>query len=146
MPGLAGIIASNSADHRARLHSMIDSMFHESFYTSGTCTEKELNLWLGWTWFKGPFVTGTPVWNQAKNICLIFSGEHFADKSNGTTSSADLAEWLRCYEKDGAEAFGRLNGWFSGVLIDHRENRITVFNDRYGINRIYYHEDAQGFH
>jgi asparagine synthase (glutamine-hydrolysing) len=40
----------------------------------------------------------------------------------------------------------RLNGWFSGILVDLREKKIVLFNDRYGLNRIYYHESAEGFY
>jgi asparagine synthase (glutamine-hydrolysing) len=40
----------------------------------------------------------------------------------------------------------RLNGWFSGVLLDLRDQKVVLFNDRYGVNRIYYHEDARGFY
>ena len=40
----------------------------------------------------------------------------------------------------------KLNGWFSGVLLDLREQKFVLFNDRYGVNRIYYHEDKAGFY
>ena len=40
----------------------------------------------------------------------------------------------------------KLNGWFSGVLLDLREQKFVLFNDRYGVNRIYYHEDSRGFY
>ena len=40
----------------------------------------------------------------------------------------------------------KLNGWFSGVLLDLRAQKLVLFNDRYGVNRIYYHEDASGFY
>ena len=40
----------------------------------------------------------------------------------------------------------RLNGWFSGVLVDLRKQIVVVFNDRYGVNRVYYHETPDGFY
>ena len=46
----------------------------------------------------------------------------------------------------GCEFLEKLNGWFSGVLLDLREQKLVLFNDRYGVNRIYYHEDARGFY
>ena len=30
--------------------------------------------------------------------------------------------------------------------MDLREQKVVLFNDRYGVNRIYYHEDASGFY
>jgi len=32
------------------------------------------------------------------------------------------------------------------VLLDLREQKVVLFNDRYGVNRIFYHEDASGFY
>ena len=46
----------------------------------------------------------------------------------------------------GYEFLEKLNGWFSGVLVDLREQKLVLFNDRYGVNRIYYHENADGFY
>src|SRR4029077_5634485 len=44
------------------------------------------------------------------------------------------------------EFLEKLNGWVSGVLVDFREQKLVLFNDRYGVNRIHYHEDASGFY
>ena len=51
-----------------------------------------------------------------------------------------------CTKKWVARFLEKLNGWFSGVLLDLREQKFVLFNDRYGVNRIYYHEDASGFY
>jgi asparagine synthase (glutamine-hydrolysing) len=32
------------------------------------------------------------------------------------------------------------------VLVDFREQKLVLFNDRYGVNRVYYHENAGGFY
>src|SRR5438045_8681651 len=50
------------------------------------------------------------------------------------------------YEEMGCEFLEKLNCWFSGVLLDLREQKFVLFNDRYGVNRLYYHEDAHGFY
>src|SRR5258705_9754503 len=46
----------------------------------------------------------------------------------------------------GCALLEKLNGWFSGVLLDLRAQKLVLFNDRYGVNRIYYHEDAHRFY
>ena len=51
-----------------------------------------------------------------------------------------------CTRKWVTEFLEKLNGWFSGVLLDLREQKFVLFNDRYGVNRIYYHEDSRGFY
>ena len=53
---------------------------------------------------------------------------------------------VHLYEEQGIQFLEKLNGWFSGVVIDLREGKIVLFNDRYGLQRIYYHEHANGFY
>jgi asparagine synthase (glutamine-hydrolysing) len=48
------------------------------------------------------------------------------------------------YEDQGLGFIEKLNGWFSGILVDLREEKIVLFNDRYGLNRIYLHENETG--
>ena len=38
-----------------------------------------------------------------------------------------------------------LNGWFHGVLVDMQRREMLLFNDRYGVQRLYYHEDRDAF-
>ena len=49
--------------------------------------------------------------------------------------------WLvHLYEEEGDRFFEKLNGLFSGLLIDKRQSKAFLFNDRYGVERIYWHE------
>jgi asparagine synthase (glutamine-hydrolysing) len=40
----------------------------------------------------------------------------------------------------GEQFFEKLNGLFSGLLIDQRQMKVFLFNDRYGSERIYWHQ------
>jgi asparagine synthase (glutamine-hydrolysing) len=53
---------------------------------------------------------------------------------------------VHLYEELGDKFFGSLNGWFSGILVDLRQSRSVLFNDRYGLKRIYYHQNSDGFY
>jgi asparagine synthase (glutamine-hydrolysing) len=129
-------------------------MTHEAFYVCGTYINEELGLWSGWTCHKGAFGDCLPIWNEKKDICLLFSGEDFADqtdvdalKMRGHEFGPDDASYLvHLYEEMGYGFLEKLNGWFSGVLLDLRQQKFVLFNDRFGVNRIYYHEDARGFY
>ncbi len=154
MPGIVGIVRQRpSQEHHALLKSMVKCLMHEPFYTEGTCINEELGLWRGWACHKGAFGGCLPIWNEKKDICLIFSGEKFADQTDidalrtrGHKFAADHASYLvHLYEDMGCGFLERLNGWFSGILVDLREQKLVLFNDRYGVNRIYYHEDAHRF-
>ena len=103
---------------------------------------------------QGSFADCLPIWNEKKDICLLFSGEDFTDQADidalrrrGHEFGPDDASYLvHLYEEMGCAFLEKLNGWFSGVLVDLREQKLVLFNDRYGVNRIYYHEDASGFY
>ncbi len=154
MPGIVGIISRTpSAEHSALVNSMVKCLKHEPFYTEGTYVNAELGLCSGWACHKGAFDDCLPIWNERKDVCLLFSGEDFPDQADvdalrrSHEFGLDDASYLvHLYETKGCEFLEKLNGWFSGVLLDLREQKLVLFNDRYGANRIYYHEDARGFY
>jgi asparagine synthase (glutamine-hydrolysing) len=155
MPGIAGIVSQRpSQEHYALLKSMVKCLIHEPFYTDGTYINEELGLWSGWACHEGTFGDCLPIWNEKKDVCLLFSGEDFADQADidalrmrGHQFGSDDASYLvHLYEETGYEFLEKLNGWFSGLLLDLREQKLVLFNDRYGVNRIYYHEIPDGFY
>src|SRR6266496_3451829 len=81
MPGIIGIVSEEpSEEYYALLESMVKCLVHEPFYTSGTYINEELGIWSGWACHEGAFGDCLPIWNEKKDICLIFSGEDFADQ------------------------------------------------------------------
>ncbi len=155
MPGIVGIVSQRpSEQYYALVKSMVKCLIHEPFYTDGTYINEELGLWSGWACHEGTFGDCLPIWNEKKDICLLFSGEDFADQADidalrvrGHEFGSDDASYLvHLYEEMGYQFLEKLNGWFSGVLLDLREQKFILFNDRYGVNRLYYHEDSRGFY
>ncbi len=133
---------------------MTNAMLHEPFYSSGHYVDQSLNLWIGWVAHRESFADCMPVWNEKKDVCLIFSGEHFADtgeiehlRARGHECNSDDARYLvHQYEELGLRFINNLNGWFSGVIIDLREEKAVLFNDRYGLQRIYWYQHNGGFY
>jgi len=155
MPGIVGIVSQRpSQEYHALVKSMVKCLIHEPFYMHGTYINEDLGLWSGWACHEGAFADCLPVWNEKKDICLLFSGEDFADQGDIDAlrvrghqfGSEDASYLVHLYEEMGYAFLQRLNGWFSGVLLDLREQKVVLFNDRYGVNRIYYHEDEHGFY
>src|SRR5438067_2443059 len=156
MPGIVGIINKDraSAECRCLVRSMVKCLIHGPFYTDGIYTNEKLGLWSGWACHKGSFADCLPIWNEEKDVCLLFSGEDFADQveidalrmRGHEFGSGDASYLVHQYEEMGCEFLEKLNGWFSGVLLDLREQKFVLFNDRYGVNRLYFHEDAHGFY
>lgn len=153
MPGITGIISKYPVEERA-IDQMIAPMMHESFYGSGKYINKKLGLYSGWVYHEGSFCDCMPVWNETKDICLIFSGENFADQTEimrllerGHDYNSETASYLvHIYEEMGLKFIERLNGWFSGLLVDLRTQSIVLFNDRYGMHRIFVHENKDGLY
>jgi asparagine synthase (glutamine-hydrolysing) len=155
MPGIVGIISQRpSKEYYPLVRYMVKCLKHEPFYEDGTYTNEELGLWSGWACHQGAFEDCLPIWNEKKDICLLFSGEDFTDQADndalrmrGHEFGSNNASYLvHLYEEMGCEFLEKLNGWFSGVLLDLREQKLVLFNDRYGVNRLYYHEHASGFY
>jgi asparagine synthase (glutamine-hydrolysing) len=147
MPGITGIIGAGSAEERTKaLAQMGQSMRHDPSDTMGSLPIEELGLWIGWVCKEGSGVL--PAWNEAKDRCIVFIGENFPEevdvarlKSKGHQfRSGDASYLVHLYEEKGLGFLREINGWFSGVLIDLRQSKVVLFNDRYGFHRIYYHE------
>jgi asparagine synthase (glutamine-hydrolysing) len=153
MPGITGII-SRAPMEESEIDQMIRSMVHESFYKFGKYINKKIGLYTGWVCLNQSFSDCMPVWNETKNVCLIFSGEDFRDpveidilKARGHQCDSENASYLvHLYEEMGIKFIEKLNGWFSGVLVDLGKQNIILFNDRYGLGRIYYHESEDRFY
>jgi asparagine synthase (glutamine-hydrolysing) len=155
MPGIAGIVCRSPYEGIDRdLNLMVEAMQHEEFYRSGQYVNRELGLYAGWTCLSGSFADCLPVWNEDRQVCLILSGEVVSDReevkflrSAGHQFESDNASYLvHLYEEIGPEFVTKLNGWFAGILIDSRKRNILLFNDRYAMERIYFHENERGFY
>jgi asparagine synthase (glutamine-hydrolysing) len=128
---------------------MTASMEHEPFYVSGTCSIPEMGIQAGWVAHENLFPSGQPFWNEQRDIVLVLSGECFFEaqtevelRQKGGQIGTRKGAWLvHLYEEQGSKFFQQLNGLFSGLLVDKREQKAFVFNDRYGAERIYLHED-----
>src|SRR5262249_33149280 len=117
---------------------MTRSMVHEPSHVSGTYTNKDIGLCVGWVSHGGSFSNSVPLWNERNDVCLIFSGEDFgaADEVRRSGFAARGIEQhsakylIALYEAIGLHFIEKLNGWFSGLLVDLRTKTVVLFNDR----------------
>ena len=149
MPGITGIICQRPAEGAEEdLDRMVAAMRHESDYRSGQYVNRDLGLYVGW--MCPPNASGhyAPVISKSKDVVLIFHGEnHLSNEDPSGTCSAhstreldDTSYLLRLYEENGEEFVRHLNGWFCGILADLRSKKVILFNDRYGMSRLYTYE------
>lgn len=132
---------------------MVESICHESFYTSGTWVDESLGVYVGWTTHKNSFADPMPQFNERGNVALVFSGEEYPESGTaqgltqrGHVLGAAASSYLvHLYEEDATFPLG-LNGMFHGLLADRTQSTTTLFNDRFGMHRIYYHEAKEAFY
>jgi asparagine synthase (glutamine-hydrolysing) len=117
------------------VQAMTDVMRHEKFHVAGDFSVPELGVFAGWVAHENSFAAKNVFQNAAQAAALVFSGEEF--------SGEDLA---KRYERTGEKFFESLNGLFAGLLVDRRANKVVLFNDRYGVGRIYWYETADAFY
>ncbi|HTD67335.1 MAG TPA: asparagine synthase-related protein [Candidatus Limnocylindria bacterium] len=77
-------------------------------------------------------------WNASRDIGCLISGDPFFDD----TSEAVAPTFVQRYEERGLESLLLLQGWFHGVLLDLRQRRLVLFNDRFGLGHLYLHQSG----
>src|SRR5262245_36226112 len=125
MPGIVGILSSARPEDAARaVRTMLNSIRHEPFYTSGIYGSDELGVYVGWASHREAFDDNMPLFNPQQKIVLIFSGQEYSGEGTGTVpaggsctpSVANAAYLVSRYEKRPKDFLRSLNGWFRGVL------------------------------
>jgi len=154
MPGIVGLITKQPREQAEQdLLRMLGTLHHESFYETGTWVDEPLGVYVGWAARKNSFSDGMPLLNERGDVCLVFSGEEFPEpgtaqrlKERGHRLEAkDPSYLVHLYEEDPAFPAG-LNGWFHGLVANRTRGTVTLFNDRYGMHRIYYYESKEAFY
>jgi len=132
---------------------MVQTLCHESFYTSGVWTDPALGIYVGWVARRGSFADGMPLKNESGEVTLVFSGEEYSAPETATTLKhrghaveADGASYL-VHRYEGESDFPKqLNGKFHGLVADCRHHAAMLFNDRFGLQRLYYYEAQDAFY
>jgi asparagine synthase (glutamine-hydrolysing) len=132
---------------------MVGVLRHDPLYRTGTWIDESLGVYVGWSVREDSFSDGMPLVNERGDVVLVFAGEEFAEP--GTTrrlkqlghdfDEAGPSYLVHVYEEDPGFPAG-LNGRFQGILTDRKRGTSVLFNDRYGMQRVYYHESKDAFY
>ena len=140
--------------NEAELGLMVEAMRHESFHLAGKHSHAEAGLYVGWVSSAGTFSAAMPVWNEKKNCLLVFFGRHFFDKEDVTALKSrnhvirqqDASLLIHLYEEKGPAFLNDLNGTYCGLIFDFVREKGFLFNDRFGLHRVHYHETSDAFY
>jgi asparagine synthase (glutamine-hydrolysing) len=133
---------------------MLDGIRHESFYNHATYVVEDLGLYVGWTALKGSFSDQMPLQNERGDISLFFSGEEYPKPGTGALlkqrghsfQDEQPSSYLVHLSEEDPNFPAGLNGMFHGLLADRTKAAVTLFNDRYGMHRLYYHESQDSIY
>ncbi len=143
MPGIAGIFSRRPPAECQRLVvDMLAAMRYDPQYQSGTCFVPEQGVYTAWTAHAGSDTAARMHHDAARGVSVVFSGELVpTDESKAERGASCGAAMLAAlYGASGPSMVDPLNGLFSAVVIDKQLGRSFLFNDRYGLERIYYYE------
>lgn len=154
MPGIVGLITKlPQPAAEDQLSRMVQALRHESFYVSGTWVDSKHGIYAGWVARSGSFDDTMPLQNELGDRTLIFSGEEFPEagtsealRARGHELGGSFASYLvHRYEEEPDFPKG-LNGRFHGLAVHSSLGRAVLFNDRFGLQRLYYYEASDGFY
>src|SRR5207253_2062266 len=154
MPGIVGLVTKQPREWaEPQLLRMVETLRHRSSYQTGAWIDESLGIYVGWAARENSFSDGMPLRNERGDVVLVFSGEEFREpgtalrlKERGHRLDHGGPSYLvHLYDEDPSFPAG-LNGRFHGLLTDRTRGTTTLFNDRYGMHRIYYHESKEAFY
>src|SRR5438094_392680 len=154
MPGIVGLLTRMPRERaESELLRMVEALRHENFYVTGTWVEESLGVYVGWAARKDSFSDGMRLRNERGDVVLVFSGEEFPEpgivrrlKEQGHRFDMAGPSYLVHHYEEDPSFPARLNGRFHGLVTDRTSGTATLFNDRYGMHRIYYHESKEAFY
>lgn len=154
MPGIVGIITSMPREWaEPQLLKMLEVLRHESFYVTGTWIDDRNGVYSGWTARDNSFSDGMPVQNERGDVVLVFSGEEYPEpggagqlRERGHEFGAEGPSYLVHLYEENRSFPKNLNGRFHGFVSDYARGTTMLFNDRYGMHRLYYHQSKEAFY
>ena len=123
---------------------MTRCLVHEPFHLADSAIIDQMVAGFGWAWDAASNAQ-PDAWNHGRDVCLFLVGEEFGVAGDPNDNVSRTQRLLQLYERVGPRFVNELNGAFSGVLVDLRARKTLLFNDRYGLGRIYYSRSGDKF-
>lgn len=162
MCGINGIIVSESVDKEQTLsilHEMNRCITHRGPDDEGFFTDRQEECFMGMAMRRLSVIdleTGTqPVYSEDKKKVIVFNGEIYNYRElkkelekSGTSfcTHSDTEVILKLYEKEGANAFGRLDGMFAFSIYDQEKDHVFLARDFFGEKPLYYTQQHNTFY
>ncbi|MBK8047630.1 MAG: hypothetical protein IPK16_11200 [Anaerolineales bacterium] len=151
MSGLVGYVSVGEiSPDDGLLSSMIQAVKNESWYCVDEYRDAHAALARVSLGLTNP--AAQPIWNRGHSACILMEGELYAaeqlkqeliDRGHHFRVNNDAELILYLFEEFGEACAERLNGAFHVAIWEPAEQRLTIFNDRFGLYPLYYIEQGQ---
>jgi asparagine synthase (glutamine-hydrolysing) len=153
MPGIFGVIdlsieaARLAADRLDTVRAMAAAMTYEPGYVSEIVASPTLGVSAARVGWPTPSV-GRPAPMETPRRVLLTTGEprvtRTTEADNGCHAIGPAADaTASLLRKSVVDGLARINGIFAGCLIDEDRGQCVIFNDRYGVERLFVHADKE---
>lgn len=139
MPGITGILeVAPPPDQLDRVRRMAARMVHESFHGQSVHADSVCPAHLGWVWDTAfPENHAALRWDEQREIGVLLAGDDFSGR---------VAALPESYSRLGVASLRDLNGNASGVILDRRDGGVVLFNDRFGLGRVYVYRTSDALY
>lgn len=154
MPGIFGVFdasPASSSDQRqltAILERMSAAMRYEAAYTVDLVSSATLGVHAGRVGFGGTGISQRPA-DRDPGLVVLTTGETESQASDAIDAEHDVraigagaAVVMRAYQRCGERGIAGITGHVAGLVIDRRRAKCFLFNDRYGMERIFIHTEG----
>lgn len=152
MPGIFGVVdpVEGRSVHGQRelsdiVHLMSAAMQYETFYEIDILSSPEVGLCAGRVGFSDGNKR-TAVSSLTPRVSVFTAGEPQASLLRVSPADDGMeavgqgaVEVGQAYRQSGESALRLLDGSFAGLIVDRHEKKSLLFNDRYGMERIFIH-------
>jgi asparagine synthetase B (glutamine-hydrolysing) len=142
MPGLYGIAGSQNS--QKDFDKMSKILNHHDYRLDSYATK---NISVGRQHLGTLFSSAQPVWDKSRSCCLMADGHIIIEESiadSQTKSAQTLGKLVEWYREEGDSFVNHIKtGMFNIVIIDLKENKVKIINDRLGFLFLYYSLDKQ---
>jgi asparagine synthase (glutamine-hydrolysing) len=144
MPRIAGVIGTE-AKAEVLLKRMYNSIKHEDWYLIDEYSSSPFNIARVHLGIINP--EPQPIFSEDKRLCIVMDGEIYDYEGEKERLKAkghkfqvdnDPEFCLHLYEEYGEDFVKKLNGSFSLVIWDEKNQKLLIANDRYGSRPLYY--------
>ena len=141
MSGVFGVVDPKQASSvRALANQMATAMSHREWFIAEDYFDEHNNLAIGRIGIGVFNKISQPVVNVSQTRILVMAGEIYNRDSltNDLGKFSDEEFVMRLYEQEGEGFISRLKGVFVIAIFDRKNNKLLIFNDRFGLYPLFF--------